>query len=916
MKIKVLPILFYCISLQVLCAQHLEVAWRIDLPSGGAEQFADWTRTRDNRLAVATHSQFRLLDITTDTATVRQTTPLSGTAKSMANLHDDGSYWIVGEKPASKNASSPLLLRLDESGTNLGEVTPLKAADQQFEQIIFLPNGKGYLVSSTPDGDFWLRAIENKKIGVPTQIKNDALGRLVRVFPKPYTDNEWWLTGETRKRDGFPKGNVLALGFKHNVLDNRTQLGNPKILEYLSDALFLPDEQLLCVGEREGDGPWYGKVADAEGNADFSKHFGEAVVAAAPAGTSGDCLMLLANSTSQRSIHRLAWYSEQLGASDTLHSLTLYRDRVSDYADARLLEWDAGFWLLIGTVRDAQKQPMVRLYGIKDVDNGKGARGKGKSGKTAKPAAESQIKGASSGYRLELVALKWEKDNLSEGNTVRPDEKIRIRVSLQNKGPEPMPSRAQVKISLTEQDKGLRLITNQTSFEALPVGKTGFFTVEMAANAELQSGNSELNIQVQVGNEQKWTHQATIQRQAPNLAITSETGRNPLAIERGSGLILNGDKLTIKFMITTPKGTEPNMNNLSRVDNGKPAPRGKDNERLKKEGKDLGNQVLTTFEWEAPLKPGRNVFRIAYESSEDSVVYHFDALPNAYVLGIGIDYIGNTSLTTLKWPQNDVRAFVSNLVGQAGKGLFGQVFVVDTLVRQPQTERAQIETAIERLSDNKYLNGRPLPEPIRPYDYVFIFISAHGDTFNIGNQTHFGILAQNYRQNNTLGVVDFNYLLARYLKNIEAHKIIFLDACHSGAGKGATNANEARSSAIEAAFKSLPQSIVFASSKANETSYEIDKPDSERRFGKQGVFTYALLEAFQNKTVMLQDKTKLSPDQNQNGYLTPDELFSFLQKRVPDLGPQTAHPPQNPTLTRTQDNAQPSFSILKLPPKP
>jgi hypothetical protein len=116
--------------------------------------------------------------------------------------------------------------------------------------------------------------------------------------------------------------------------------------------------------------------------------------------------------------------------------------------------------------------------------------------------------------------------------------------------------------------------------------------------------------------------------------------------------------------------------------------------------------------------------------------------------------------------------------------------------------------------------------------------------------------------------------------------IVFIDACHSGGAQIQAQSKDFAdvnmSGYINALNAAEPGIMTLSSTSDSLLSYEDVA-------WKNGAFTEALLEALDNKMVVLIDgKTKIQADLDREGtkgfgYLSLNEIFIFLEKRVSDL---------------------------------
>lgn len=141
---------------------------------------------------------------------------------------------------------------------------------------------------------------------------------------------------------------------------------------------------------------------------------------------------------------------------------------------------------------------------------------------------------------------------------------------------------------------------------------------------------------------------------------------------------------------------------------------------------------------------------------------------------------------------------------------------------------------------------------------VLVFGSSHGDIIN----DDFRILGSDWKANAPKNSsLSFREDIVGNLNNLKCKKIILLDACHSGAtvGKRLLDANQI--------IANTPiGTITITSSSGTEKSYE-------NKVWNNSAFVKAIKEALEEGKA----------NANNDRYVTLQELFDYLQKRVPNI---------------------------------
>ena len=150
------------------------------------------------------------------------------------------------------------------------------------------------------------------------------------------------------------------------------------------------------------------------------------------------------------------------------------------------------------------------------------------------------------------------------------------------------------------------------------------------------------------------------------------------------------------------------------------------------------------------------------------------------------------------------------------------------------------------------------------------------------------------------------------LKQIDCKKLIFIDACQSGAivnramasAKGdATEQNLLLNDMIDKMIKTQPNLWCVASSSGKQFSWE----DAT---WQNGAFTEALMDAFQNKMVETV-RGKMQADTDGDTILTFSEMLNFIRLRVPYLVQTVKQQLQTPRLINSDTDTDFPIFYLK-----
>ncbi len=236
---------------------------------------------------------------------------------------------------------------------------------------------------------------------------------------------------------------------------------------------------------------------------------------------------------------------------------------------------------------------------------------------------------------------------------------------------------------------------------------------------------------------------------------------------------------------------------------------------------------------------------------------------NLYVLSIG-------TTTDLSFTMKDACDFANAFRGQ-GEGkdpLYGQVTIFPNLMGAAATGNGMGKT-LEQCTE-------ALRTVVKADDIFILFLSSHG--FRAGDDYY--IVGSDLDRHSAMRFSSLKYSdVMGLLATLPCKKLIFIDACQNAPEFIAENSVYKE---IKRLTTGKPNFAVFTSSSAGETSIEMDG---------QGLFTAAILEALSGKA----DK---GANANEDGYVSVEELKSYLYWRVPQSNPR-----QHPDLVcNTLDN--------------
>lgn len=239
--------------------------------------------------------------------------------------------------------------------------------------------------------------------------------------------------------------------------------------------------------------------------------------------------------------------------------------------------------------------------------------------------------------------------------------------------------------------------------------------------------------------------------------------------------------------------------------------------------------------------------------------------PNVHILAVGTS-------TNLQYTEDDAFDFGSIYSGQEGVGmLFNEAN--PSIISGDKASAANIKKAVEKLK--KHYDNRI----IAPDDLIIVFISSHG--FIYDNELR--IQASDYDPGTPESTsVCYERDIIGILDKIPCKKILFIDACHSGAGGAKSNPADLNYQ-IKKIIDIKEGISVLVSSQKDESSYEDEK-------WQNGAFTEAIIQGLKN------GQADLTTRGNQDGFVTIEELYAYVKTKVPEMVGETKRQAQHPIM--------------------
>ncbi|MFK7947130.1 MAG: caspase domain-containing protein [Saprospiraceae bacterium] len=258
----------------------------------------------------------------------------------------------------------------------------------------------------------------------------------------------------------------------------------------------------------------------------------------------------------------------------------------------------------------------------------------------------------------------------------------------------------------------------------------------------------------------------------------------------------------------------------------------------------------TTYTAKVTLNEGNNRIYVQCKGKKSKTItlYYAPLKPTLYVLSIG------TNPPDLNYTQKDAQDFANLYETQAG---FGNQLFEKVVVKRLIGKDAKANTITKSLED---LNIKGQTGYINTRDIVMVYISTHGLVY----RDELYLQGDDYETGKVRSTAVRYKDVTDILSEIPCKKLVFLDACHSGA------AAKADLNRILSEVKKLNRTAAgfttIVSSSKDESSYE-------HNAWQNGAFTEVLLKGLKNGYA----------DSNNDDIITTNELFAYLEKNVPQI---------------------------------
>ncbi len=274
---------------------------------------------------------------------------------------------------------------------------------------------------------------------------------------------------------------------------------------------------------------------------------------------------------------------------------------------------------------------------------------------------------------------------------------------------------------------------------------------------------------------------------------------------------------------------------------------------------------------EVKLREGENKIRLGLwyrdqlvKSSSLMVIRYEPPKSNLFIYAYGIP---DPSLIHVTKDAGDLAGAFGNQEGKLFSSIQSQVY------NRPELTTTQaVRKSIRDIVNDFYEFKR-----IRKDDVLLIYFSSHGSLIKDEFHLHPSDYDPLYEEETTIHLLrDIQYKL----KDIPCKKLLFIDACHSGAAAPGI----ALSSGQKGGEEDLAAALIHLSEASNDFYYLLSSSAGQLSYTDEAwgnsAFTKAILEAFANRPNPTLQGT-MDADLNHNQILDLSELYTYLKERVP-----------------------------------
>lgn len=307
--------------------------------------------------------------------------------------------------------------------------------------------------------------------------------------------------------------------------------------------------------------------------------------------------------------------------------------------------------------------------------------------------------------------------------------------------------------------------------------------------------------------------------------------------------------------------------------------------RQKNNERDASGMYLYNYTTLVTVGLGMNDLEVVVENggkkeSTGKFKIEYNNLPNLHVIALGVQH------DDLLFTTKDAQDFAASFKNQDGR-VFDKVYM-RTLISGDTTRAGFIQTDGNIIKQNFADLKEKYNYTIYERDFLVLFISSHG--MNVNNS--FKIVPTDFVMAGEQALIDFQNDVIEQLDKIACNKLIFIDACQSGAIGAAGSDPEVKDTLspeeqakklaeLQAQSKTIVKQGSAATNTSTLASCDANESSWEDKIWGNGAFTKAIIGAFHNEEY--KDAAGVFKPTSDNDVITLGELHAYITRRVPQM---------------------------------
>ena len=817
---------------------------------------------------------------------------------------EDGTYYIVGSrKRANKKDSDAWFLHLGEDGkTKLKDTIIGSGGTDYFRKIGITDDGKALIAgfkNYTDNGDIWLAQYKDGQLSWHYEpLGNGGFENIIGL--EKSGPNQFWLSGNTRKSKDTKPNNIWTMG-----IDLGGQLKIDNVHEYggdyedqINQSALSYDGNVLLYGHTNRSKGWDGWILEI--NEDSNKKDTidlvltkeeDNIVKGMLKMRRNHVLLILENLPDPFGPSTFKYELVYWNRMEKIQKFLLAFESDAPFDVKRIFRTRDNTFLIAGT-EEKKKSKKARIINVEISDqqnffsksffdiNSKIGQGNLGNAYSIGLEGEPTIEGGTNGLLL-------------------PGGRGPLSLTIANNGPRDY-LEGLARIKPVSNNSGIVFKRNEHFLPYLPKNGQLKLNFPIIPNNDLVEGEYRFDIAIDYDGAEvaNFPVRIKVANKMPVMAFptqpSNQTTKSSVVtytkpdINANKGKNFKTTENTYKIQQTI-FSSQPRLkaNDIKVVKNSKAVNDAKSRSFLSK-GMEEGAWFRYNFTFEVSLDDLTTEIYTEVDGVRSAQITIEKSLekPNLFVLAIAPEY------QDLKYTQKDAQDFVNAISKQDQINFFDQI-IVKTLLTKEETTKSNIEKTLLYLSIDG-LNGTPMN---KDNDILIVFYSGHGINVRENGDNRFKLVPGDYddrtEKARAFTSIDYRNDVLGHIRDIDAKKLVFIDACLSGSAKSGNTTAAEVSDALNRISQAENGLVTLSSCSSNELSYE----DKE---WENGAFTEAILEALNYGSAILSNGDELLVDQNKNGFISISEMYDFLRARVPDLVTNRKGENQHPYIPAEQ----------------